>query len=156
MIDGVRPAQSDDERMTAVAVWAATKQATGASPSSDRTARVDEKVAEHSAVVLLAFHDGELRGMALAEPFREGPAGPDREGWGHVGMVFVEPDAWGRGLGRRLLRSLQSCPERWTRLSLWTGTGNERARRLYAGAGFVDSGDRAVLPNGDPIMRLEW
>ena len=73
-------------------------------------------------------------------------------------MVFVDPGYWGSGIGGALVRALQAPPEGqvWTRLSVWTRSDNRRALRLYDSCGFVDTGDRAALHEGDQISRLEW
>ena len=60
--------------------------------------------------------------------------------------------------GGALVRALQAPPQGqvWTRLSVWTRSDNRRALRLYDSCGFVDTGERASLHEGDQITRLEW
>src|SRR5262245_9441761 len=79
-------------------------------------------------------------------------------GSGHVSMVFVDPAAWGQQVGRSLMAALRSSSrgQAWSLLSLWTRLSNERARWLYARVGSADTGARAVLTGGEPIMRLKW
>jgi GNAT superfamily N-acetyltransferase len=51
--------------------------------------------------------DRNVVAMALAEPGRAGHgAGAVIPGYGHVSMVFVHPDLWGRGVGAQLLQGL--------------------------------------------------
>ena len=94
--------------------------------------------------------------MVVAEPYL-GAHGIDAT-CGHIAMVFVHPAHWGSGIGGSLLRALQEPAEGrdWTRLSVWTRADNQRALRLYASSGFVDTGERASLHEGDQINRLEW
>jgi GNAT superfamily N-acetyltransferase len=48
--------------------------------------------------------DGTLLGIATWRLARErGREGPEIPGVGHLGMLFVDPTAWGRGLGHDLL-----------------------------------------------------
>jgi ribosomal protein S18 acetylase RimI-like enzyme len=94
--------------------------------------------------------------MIVAEPYlADGILDPS---CGHVSMVFVDPGYWGSGIGGALVRALQAPPEgrAWTRLSVWIRSDNRRARRLFDSCGFVDTGDRAALHEGDQISRLEW
>lgn len=144
-----------DQLAAAVEVWAAARAAGGRTPTPGRRARVEAKVRD-GAVALLATYGERPAGMVVAEPYAEG--GVVDPACGHVAMVFVEPGYWGSGIGGRLLRALQSPPAgtAWTRLSVWTRTTNRRALRLYDSCGFVDTGDRSTLHEGEEIIRLEW
>ena len=145
----VRTASSED--LDAVmAIWAAADATRRRPAGPQRTARVREKLAA-GEVVLLAHYGDRPAGMALAETF-VGDGGPDPR-TGHVSMVLVDPAVWGSGVGTRLVRDLQT---RWPRLSVWTRTDNRRAQRLYLSAGFVDSGNRSTLQDGEEIMQLVW
>lgn len=139
----------------AVDVWAAARAAGGRPPGPGRRARVETKVRD-SEVALLATYGDRAAGMVVAEPYAEG--GVVDPACGHVAMVFVEPGYWGSGIGGALVRALQSPPAgtAWTRLSAWTRATNRRAIRLYDSCGFVDTGDRSSLHEGEQIIRLEW
>jgi GNAT superfamily N-acetyltransferase len=139
----------------AVEVWAAAREAVGGRPTPARRARVEAKVRD-SGLAMLATYGDKPAGMVVAEPYAEG--GVVDPTCGHVAMVFVEPGYWGSGIGGALLRALQSPPDgtAWTRLSVWTRATNRRALRLYGSSGFVDTGDRSSLHEGEEIIRLEW
>jgi len=107
--------------------------------------------------VVVARDSAEVVGIALAEP------GRDRDGTGvllpelcHVSMVFVDPDLWGRGIGRLLLDTVtELAADAATRsFSLWTGQVNQRARRLYQSAGFRTSGRDKWLDTGEQVVQL--
>jgi len=57
--------------------------------------------------------------------------------------MYVVPEVAGQGLGRRLVATVVEAARQWPGLSQITLTvtrGNERARRLYAAAGFTTFG----------------
>lgn len=144
-----------EQRASAAEIWAAARQAGGRTPAPGRQQRIAEKLVS-SDVALLATYGAKPAGMIVAEPYLEdGDIDPT---CGHISMVFVDPGYWGSGIGGALVRALQAPPEGqvWTRLSVWTRNDNRRALRLYDSCGFVDTGDRAALHEGDQISRLEW
>jgi ribosomal protein S18 acetylase RimI-like enzyme len=88
-------------------------------------------------------------GSLIAEACVALPAGPDRlsgvaivtrigVGVGHIAQLAVDPSMQGRGLGASLLEAACAAAERadCRRVTLLVGGRNERARRLYEGAGF--------------------
>ncbi len=135
----------------AMEVWAAANRARRRPAGPVRAARVREKL-EQGELVLLASYGERVAGMALAETFVDGDQPcPDT---GHISMVLVDPALWGSGIGRKLIEALQT--RSWRRLSVWTRPESRRELRLYAGCGFVDTGHRAALQDGDEIMQLMW
>lgn len=146
---------TDDERAAAVEVWAAARSALTRDPTPERRARVAAKVAA-GPVTLLATYGERPAGMAVAEPYAD--AGSVDPSCGHVAMLFVDPARWGNGIGSALVRALQAPPDgtHWSSLSVWTREDNTRGRRLYLARGFVDSGERAALHEGERIVRLRW
>jgi ribosomal protein S18 acetylase RimI-like enzyme len=68
----------------------------------------------------------------------------EQPGRGHISNLFVDPDHWGRGIGRGLLaRAEAEMRERgWSVGELSTQALNARARRLYERAGWRDTGGR--------------
>jgi GntR family transcriptional regulator, nutrient-sensing system regulator len=76
---------------------------------------------------------------------------------GHVYALYTHPRAARRGIGRRLLDHAlaELAPDGRRPVSLWVFEQNERARRLYAAAGFVPDGARRVEPQyGAQEIRL--
>lgn len=68
--------------------------------------------------------------------------------WG----MWVAPEARGRGLGRGILRDLLARADRLGRTVLLHVTeGNDGARRLYEGHGFVSTGEREPLREGSSL-----
>jgi ribosomal protein S18 acetylase RimI-like enzyme len=145
------------QRRDALHVWCAARTADGYPPSKARIDRVRGKLADTDASLLVGC-DGELVvAMALSEPYREcHGAGAVRPHAGHVSMVFVDPERWGRGVGSRLLDALhrEMRARDWRTSSLWTRSYNERARRLYEGRGYSLTDDVKYLRDQE-IVRYE-
>ncbi|MFF5175859.1 GNAT family N-acetyltransferase [Micromonospora sp. NPDC000089] len=76
-------------------------------------------------------------------------------GTGHVGRLSVAPDQQGRGIGSRLLTTVEAaCPRQVDRLELFTGAGSEDNLRLYRRHGYVDLRHQA-LAAGPGLIWLE-
>lgn len=150
----VSVASSAEERSAALGIWSAANATRRRPPGPARTDRVRLEL-EQAELLLLARYGDRPAGMALAETYADPEPDPS---CGHVSMVFVHPALWGLGIGTKLVRALQSRPagRDWTRLSVWTRLDDRRARRLYAATGFVDTGTRATLQDGEVIARLSW
>jgi ribosomal protein S18 acetylase RimI-like enzyme len=147
-----------EHREDAVRVWRAANIARGNPPSAVRVARVREKLDDDEACVVIGIESGRVVAMALAEPGREARGqGAIAPGLGHVSMVFVDPERWGRGVGTSLLDALHyAMLERgWRTSSLWTRVTNRRARRLYERRGYRQTAEVAQLPGADTIIRYE-
>jgi predicted N-acetyltransferase YhbS len=84
----------------ALEVWRRANTAQGKTPDQHRIARIRAKLTDPAALVIVAMADGDVVGVALAEP------GRDQDGAGqslpelcHISMVFVHPDRWGERIG---------------------------------------------------------
>lgn len=145
------------QREDALGVWSAARAAGGNPAPAGRVDRVRQKLAEEDASLLVGCEGGVVVAMALAEPYRERDgAGPARSHAGHVSMVFVDPERWGHGVGAGLLDALhgEMAARGWRTSSVWTRSGNARARRLYEGRGYSATGDVKRL-RGEEIVRYE-
>jgi ribosomal protein S18 acetylase RimI-like enzyme len=109
--------------------------------------RVHNLVAEETA------EDGTpaLVGWASFGPYRGEDTGTAA---GELYALYVRPDRIGTGAGRALTTEVvrRSAVLGRTRLSLWVLTGNTRARRFYAAAGFLpDGATMTELYDGVPV-----
>ncbi len=101
----------------------------------------------------VAVVEGRIRGFIR---YGSDPDDPS-PGTGYVAALYVDPAAGGRGIGRLLLR--HAVAELGTahrhRVTLWVFEANDRARALYASAGFHPDGGRLVDPRWQvPQVRL--
>lgn len=145
------------QRAGALRVWQAARVAGGIPPSEARVDRVRAKLADEGAQLLVGCDGDRVVAMALVEPFREEQGdGAVRSQAGHLAMVFVDPELWGRGVGGRLLDAVhREMRARGLRTSsVWTRSENVRAGRLYEGRGYRPTGDAKRL-RGHAIVRYE-
>jgi ribosome-associated protein YbcJ (S4-like RNA binding protein)/GNAT superfamily N-acetyltransferase len=101
-------------------IYRAAQAARGKRPSSDRLARVEQKLADGLLVV-----DDDGRGFALGEPGRaDDGEGALVDGLLHLSMVFVHPDHQRQGVGAGLVEALADAA--WERgyrsVSVWSAT----------------------------------
>jgi ribosomal protein S18 acetylase RimI-like enzyme len=66
----------------------------------------------------------------------------ERAAPGELFAIYVEPDAWGRGLGRMLLSRAEEALRAagFDEAALWVLEDNPRAQRLYEAAGWAADG----------------
>ena len=73
----------------------------------------------------------EVVGFASIGPSR------DEQGLGELYALYVEPSAWSRGTGRKLIaRAEEELARTYAEAALWVLTANRRARRFYERAGW--------------------
>jgi GNAT superfamily N-acetyltransferase len=148
-----------EQRRDALEVWRPAIIARRISPSSARVARVQDKLADPSACLVIGARvrahrrDGTRRG-----PPRTGRDRGNHAGAGHISVVFVAPDRWGRGMGAQLVGALhrEARAREWLRLTLWTRATNQGARRLYVRSGYRTTRRTQRLPDGDEIIQYEF
>jgi ribosomal protein S18 acetylase RimI-like enzyme len=141
----------------AIAIWRAANEARDMPPTPERAQRVQEKLQDPEALVLIAKDGATPVGMALIEPGLSDTDGSSVAGLAHVSMVFVRPERWNQGIGVALLDALQVVARKrgWGRLSLWTRASNLPARRLYERCEFTATNLTKRLKTGDLIVQYQ-
>lgn len=93
---------------------------------------------DHPATTV-AFEDDEVRGFATTGPARGGAATV-----GEVYAIYVDPRAWGRGVGRALIANARARLSGlgFTEALLWVLAGNDRAERFYRADGWLSDGQQ--------------
>ncbi len=93
----------------------------------------------------------ELAGFVTYGPSRDEDADP---AVGEVSTIYVLAEAWGRGLGRRLMAGAvqRLTGAGYAQATLWVLRTNARARRFYAAAGWSEDG--AALEDASPGFPL--
>jgi ribosomal protein S18 acetylase RimI-like enzyme len=100
-----------------------------------REASWRQVLAEARSELLLARRGDAVVGFTSFGRSRDQDAPPAR---GEVWAIYVHPDAWSCGVGRRLLDATRErlVATGHDSVSLWVLAGNARAIRFYAAAGF--------------------
>jgi GNAT superfamily N-acetyltransferase len=143
------------EITAALHIWQLANTARGKSADQERIDRVQAKLTDPAALVMVVANDADIVGMALVEHGRDG-AGQSLLELCHISMLFVHPDYWGKRIGQVLLDAVaeHAAQRGHTELQLWTGQRNHAAQRLYRRAGFQTAGRKRLLDTGEPIIHL--
>ena len=93
-----------------------------------------------SAVALVAGRDGEVLGFAFAGPSRK------TEGVAELYAIYVDPNAWGTGLGRELIVEVERRlrEQGFSEAELWVLEDNPLGRRFYEAAGWSSADVRPI------------
>ncbi len=104
---------------------------------------------------LVAERNGQVGGFASGGASRDEDA-PDL---GELMMVYVDPDAWGEGIGQALIAGFESRlrQQGYAEALLWVAEDNPRARRFYERAGWtLDGTQRPVEFLGREISEVRY
>ncbi len=104
----------------------------------------------------VAERGGEILGFVTLGACRDADVDPQRVGeiWG----IYLAPQHWRQGAGRRLCRfaegllASRGCVE----IKLWVLAGNVRARRFYEAMGFAADGAVKVLDLDAPLEAVRY
>jgi GNAT superfamily N-acetyltransferase len=107
---------------------------------ADRWRRILRDVDSYRGGVLIATTAAGIVGFAAYGPTRDDDGDPDRTG--EVGAIYLLPEAWGKGKGRRLMAAaLRNLAEAgYLDATLWVLDSNARARQFYAAGGWGQDG----------------
>jgi ribosomal protein S18 acetylase RimI-like enzyme len=102
----------------------------------------------------VATSDDDVVGFVSLGPSRDEDAEP---GAVEIYTLYLDPDMWGSGAARELLRSaLAEVPPR-TPLTLWVFAEGERARHFYRRHGLQPDGtERTVEIGGADLLELRY
>ena len=104
--------------------------------AEDRVARYDFGATDPPRPsTLVAVEEGVIRGFVTTGPCRD----TDGTGVGEILALYVDPPAWGRGVGRQLITEARATLSQagFAEAVLWVLAGNERAQRFYRADGWL-------------------
>jgi ribosomal protein S18 acetylase RimI-like enzyme len=115
-----------------------------------RRAELTDKPPDHRWWV--AEQAEQLAGFALTWPSGDADATPAT---GEVGLIYLEPTAAGKGIGRALFAHAVSVLQQrgYTQATLWVLESNARARRFYEAAGWRPDGATRTEERPGLLMR---
>jgi GNAT superfamily N-acetyltransferase len=99
-----------------------------------------ENIDRSLAGILVAASGVGIVGFAGYGPSRDADAAPGRTG--ELATIYLLPEAWGTGTGRRLMAAVVDglTALGYEDATLWVLDSNDRARRFYAKAGWTEDG----------------
>jgi PPOX class probable F420-dependent enzyme len=106
--------------------------------------------------VWVAEDGGRVCGFASIGPARDEDLPP---GSGELFTIYLEPEAWSRGLGRALFEAAVADmrERRYEPIVLWVLTESARGRHFYEAAGWrPDSASRILDFDGTPIEEIRY
>jgi ribosomal protein S18 acetylase RimI-like enzyme len=103
---------------------------------------------------VVAEADGRTLGFASWGPSRDEDAeGGDLE----LYAIYLDPEAWGRGVARDLMRTVLADVSGGAPMSLWVPATSERARHFYRRHGFHPDGiERIDEVGGTPVTQVRY
>lgn len=105
---------------------------------------------------LVLLSDAAVVGFASVGPSRDDDT---TAGTGELWAIYLHPDHWGTGSGRRLLSEAVTRLDDagFDRATLWVLAGNDRARRFYAADGWSpDGAERAETRPGFVLDEVRY
>jgi GNAT superfamily N-acetyltransferase len=107
-----------------------------------------------SGGTVIVVEDDIVQGFAAVGPSQD----EEREGFGELYAIYVEPSLWRRGLGRELSSAAEEALRRggFREAILWVLADNPRARRFYEASGWRQDGMRTVEVLGAEVPELRY
>ncbi|KGM08519.1 GNAT family N-acetyltransferase [Cellulomonas carbonis] len=160
----IRPATVDDAEQIAAVHIASWREAYAGAVPEEYLARMDvheratrwQSVLESSARddiqvwVAEDEEDGHVVGFASVGPSRDEDAERTTV---EIYTIYLEPAAWGRGVARRLMRTLLEHVPAGATVTLWVLSTNERAHHFYRRHGFMADGVERLSPYDHEQLR---
>jgi ribosomal protein S18 acetylase RimI-like enzyme len=123
----------------------------------DRFARIRDADWNRGGCFVVSGADGRLAGFADIGRSRDADSDPDLAG--EILAIYLDPEAWGEGLGRALMSAALRHLERagYAEVTLWVLDTNIRAQRFYRAAGFSPDGAVKVdTSHSFPLRELRF
>lgn len=159
----IRPATATDAAAIAAVDVASWRGAyAGILPASfladlDVSSRADDwsrSITDPAATVLVAEADGRTLGFTSVGPARDEDA---EDGDLEVYAIYLDPEAWGRGVARELMRTALRQVPRGTPVSIWLLADNTRAQHFYRRHGFQPDGvERRDVIGGQDLTQVRY
>ncbi len=93
----------------------------------------------------VAEQQGRVVGFATLGPGRDEDV---RRGDREIYSIYLEPEQWGRGVARDLMRTVVTEAGAGAHIVLWVMADNERAQHFYRRHGFAPDGVEKLAPVG--------
>jgi ribosomal protein S18 acetylase RimI-like enzyme len=107
--------------------------------------------------VLVVAPEKEVLGFAEFGPTRDD--GEDKILVGEIRDIYLVPEAWGKGIGKRLMSTALArlSSAGYAQVTLWVLASNTRARGFYTRGGWIEDGARKCDESqGFPIEEVRY
>lgn len=112
-------------------------------------------IRDEKGLMLVARSSSEALGFCHLIPSRDEDGG----GVAEIAAIYVDPDRWRKGCGRRLFEAaIASAAEQgYAEMTLWVLTGNSRGRGFYEAMGMhADGAVKAVEKPGCTLHEMRY
>ncbi|GAA1983997.1 GNAT family N-acetyltransferase [Isoptericola halotolerans] len=125
--------------------------------SLDVTERAQEwqrALSSDEGSTIVAEADGRTLGFASYGPSRDEDA---EDGCLELYAIYLDPEAWGRGVARDLMRTVLADVPPTVRMTLWVLDESKRAHHFYRRHGFQPDGVERIEDYGDvPVTEIRF
>jgi RimJ/RimL family protein N-acetyltransferase len=119
-----------------------------------REAWWDDVVGRTTSSTWVAELDQRTVGFAHLGPAGDEDAEPEDL---ELYAIYLDPETWGRGVARDLMRTVLDAAPESSAVSLWVLADNERARRFYKRHGFEPDGVEKIEEiGGKPLTEVRY
>jgi ribosomal protein S18 acetylase RimI-like enzyme len=121
---------------------------------AERTAQWEDILGAGEATTLVAQADGRTLGFASYGSSRDEDA---EDGCLELYAIYLDPEAWGRGVARDLMRTVLGNVSSRVRMTLWVLSQNDRAHHFYRRHGFQPDGVERIEDIADvPVTEVRF
>ncbi|WP_407317239.1 GNAT family N-acetyltransferase [Isoptericola halotolerans] len=120
----------------------------------ERTERWERILSAGRGSTIVAEADGRTLGFASYGPSRDEDA---EDGCLELYAIYLDPEAWGRGVARDLMRTVLADVPPTVRMTLWVLNENDRAHHFYRRHGFQPDGIERIEDYDDvPVTEVRF
>ena len=123
---------------------------------SDCISQWTYNIHDDSVTVVVAESNGVIEGVASFGMARD--ADVDRNRTAELQAIYVSPDRWASGVGRRICAQVMGriYSGRFSSILLWVLSDNARAIRFYERAGFKSDGTSKTVKMGHELLATRY
>ncbi|MFV2143404.1 MULTISPECIES: GNAT family N-acetyltransferase [Isoptericola] len=121
---------------------------------AERAERWETILTSGRGTTIVAEADGRTLGFASYGPSRDEDA---EDGCLELYAIYLDPEAWGRGVARDLMRTVLADVSPTVRMTLWVLNENARAHHFYRRHGFQPDGIERIEDIDDvPVTEIRF
>ncbi|MDO8145452.1 MULTISPECIES: GNAT family N-acetyltransferase [unclassified Isoptericola] len=120
----------------------------------EQTRTWEKSLGQENSTTVVAEADGRTLGFASWGPSRDEDA---EDGCLELYAIYLDPESWGRGVARDLMRTMLGEVGPQARITLWVLSENARAHHFYRRHGFQPDGIERMEDYADvPVTEVRF